>query len=57
MTDAKETTPSPSDRWEALKRRGNFTVAEIDAIDADTRWQPVEPGWWLEMMAARQAMS
>lgn len=53
MTERSKATPA--DRWASLKARGNPTLAEIEAIDNATRWAPVEPQWWLEMMdAARQ---
>jgi hypothetical protein len=47
-------TKVPFDRWQDLKRRGNPTVAEIDAIDKDTRWSPREPDWWCEMMKVKK---
>ena len=25
-------------------------ISEIHVIDKDTEWQPVEPGWWLDMV-------
>ncbi len=43
--------------WEALKVRGGYTIAEIDAIDANTPAMSHEPAWWLEMMEARKAIS
>lgn len=48
MADA----PTPRQRWEALKERGGYAVAEIDR---DTPWAHTEPAWWLEMMDARRA--
>lgn len=47
---------APSERWAELKARGSYTKAEIDSIDSDTPWAPVEPRWWLEMMDARKAL-
>lgn len=44
--------PTPRQRWEALKERGGYAVAEIDR---DTPWAHTEPAWWLEMMDARRA--
>lgn len=46
--------PSPSERWAALKTRGNATLREIDDIDNATPWRPREPAWWCEMMEARR---
>ncbi len=46
-------------RWKALSNRniGDMSqrdavklLAVIDDIDADTRWEVVEPSWWLDMM-------
>jgi hypothetical protein len=47
---------TPAAQWAALKARGNYTRAEIDAIDAATPWSEVEPQWWLAMMAARNTI-
>ena len=53
--------PTPCQRWLALKERGGFTLAEIDAVDRDTPADPrnpwAEPAWWLEMMDARRALT
>lgn len=53
--------PTPCQRWLALKERGGFTAAEIDAVDRDTPADPrnpwAEPAWWLEMMDARQELT
>lgn len=47
---------APSERWAALKARGNPTLREIDEIDNATPWSPKEPDWWCEMMDVRQAI-
>jgi hypothetical protein len=43
-------------RWVALQERGNYTVEEIAAIDADTPWSERVPRWWIEMMDAWQKL-
>lgn len=50
------------DRWAQLMTTDindlSFTDAQlllevIDSIDAKTRWEETEPGWWLDMMDFR----
>lgn len=50
-------TPAARDRWAALKARGDYTIAEIDAIASATPGAERELGWWwLEMMEARRKL-
>lgn len=53
MTEPTKTT-CPSERWAALKARGNPTLREIEDIDNATPWKPREPTWWCEMMDVRK---
>ena len=50
---------TPRQQWEELKHElqslpAQEIVSRIDAIDNETKWQEVEPDWWVEMMSARR---
>ena len=45
---------TPQERWQQLIKR---TIAEINAIDAETEWKQHEPDWWLGMMDVRQLLT
>lgn len=44
---------TPKERWRKLAKA---TIVEINAIDADTEWQDLEPNWWLGMMDMLQLL-
>lgn len=37
---------SPQEKWEDLKK---YFIEQVEKIDSEVKWSPVEPNWWAEM--------